>query len=145
VSVQQKRKDPDHACCGGGAVLECVESQLYKQKLAHENLSSHLTELSSLERDPAMAHSARMRAVIEKNIAAIEAVDMSLTTLVSFFEEHVGRAAPVKGKWKMVQKIKRFIKGPYAVVAIKDEQVEKLKKKGNITTCFPQYTSSDAC
>jgi hypothetical protein len=141
VSIQQKRKDFDHAYCGGGAVLECVESQLYKQKVAYDNLSTYLTELGSLERDPVLAHTARMRSVIEQNIAALEAIDMSLTTVVSFFEEHVGRAAPVKGKWKMVQKIKRFIEGPYAAVAIKDKQVEELKKKARNELSSLQRTS----
>ncbi|KAK0617288.1 hypothetical protein B0T14DRAFT_264219 [Immersiella caudata] len=141
VSVQQKRKDPAHTCCGGGAVLGCIENQLYSQKLAYEKLSNNLSDLTSLERDPTMAHSLRMRAVIAQNIAALEAVDMSLTTLVSFFEENIGRAAPVGGKWKFVQKIKRFIKGPYGAVAIKDKEVEELKRKARNELSSLQRTS----
>jgi hypothetical protein len=91
-----------------------------------------------------MAHSVRMRAAIAQSIAVLEAVDMSLTTLVSFFEEHIGRVAPVQGKWKLVQKIKRFIKGPYGAVAIEDKEVEELKKKGNIQpTRFPHSINTD--
>jgi len=131
VSIQLKRQDTVHAHCGGGAVLDCIENQLYKQKQAHETLSNVMNDLTRLELDENVIHSAIIKVVIDRNIAALEDVDMSLTTLVALFDKYIGRAPPTKGKWKIIRKIKRFIKGPLAAVAINDKAVEDLKKKGS--------------
>lgn len=126
-----RRKSEDHSGCGGGAVLECIESQLYSQKQAHEKLIVSLDTLADLERDPCLARSILMKSTISRTIEALELVDANLSELISLFDEHIGRAAPVKaGKWKIVRKIKSFIKGPFASVAINDQGLEDLKKKG---------------
>ncbi|KAK0641013.1 hypothetical protein B0T16DRAFT_206021 [Cercophora newfieldiana] len=129
VSIRMRRGSVAHACCGGGAVLKCIESQLYAQKQAYERAMRCLDRILILERNTVRIHTGMINSIVELNVGHLEDLDTELTTLVALFEEHVGRAAPLKGKWKLVQKIKSFVKGPFTSMAIDDKGLEDLKKK----------------
>jgi len=130
LAAVKKDKILGHRDCSGGAVLECIESQLYEQRKANERLISSLDALAFLERQPEPARLA-MNSTISQTIEALQSVHANLDALAALYSQHVGRAAPVKGKgkWKIVQTIKNFVRGPLGSVAINNKELEDLKKK----------------
>jgi len=130
VSIRLRRQDTAHDTCCGGAVLQCIECQLYQQREAYRTFDESIEELIRLERGAGWAEPAKMRAAIVKNIEALEAIDLSMTTLVTLFNNHIGRKSLTS--WKLMDLIKHFIQGPYSTVAIKEKAIEELKKNGKL-------------
>ncbi|KAK3692315.1 hypothetical protein B0T22DRAFT_10230 [Podospora appendiculata] len=122
--LKLRRKDHSHAPCGGMAVMNCIENQLYKQKQQYLALAAqhpHFLTLNGMEHDD-------RNKVIKESLAAMEGVDKALNTLIWLFEQHVGRQPPKTTGWKLTRALKNLLKPNYGAVRIDDKTVEQLKK-----------------
>ncbi len=130
VHIKLRQKNTEHKVCGGEAVLNCIENQLYKQKQAHDRLSKLATKLETNGRFSFKNQTSGVKVAIQEQIDALEKVDMSMSTLVTLFEEHVGRSPTKNSAVPVVAFFKNLFKSKFATVAIDDKTVENLKKNG---------------
>ncbi|KAK3333746.1 hypothetical protein B0T19DRAFT_135522 [Cercophora scortea] len=129
-----RRTDYSHGVCGGMAVMECIENQLYKQKQLYLGLAAqqaHFATLNGMQPDD-------RDKVIKESITAMEAIDKALNTLIHLFEEQVGRILPpppmptsTSTRWNLTRALKNLLKNKtrYGTVHIDDKTIENLKKE----------------
>ncbi|KAK3350059.1 hypothetical protein B0T25DRAFT_257979 [Lasiosphaeria hispida] len=120
VNIATKRQDNAHRACGGKAVFDCVECQLYEQSQAHFRLMELLDKRSG---EKETTHD-----FIQTQIQALQAVDKALAALVDLFDEHVGRSLPARDRNRFIRLVKNLFRSRLAAVAIDSEEVERLKK-----------------
>ncbi|KAK0709644.1 hypothetical protein B0T26DRAFT_874672 [Lasiosphaeria miniovina] len=118
--INVKKRDKAHKLCGGGGVLECIDNHLYRQKQTYDLLSDLMSKMvSSSEVTPEM---------VEDNVSAIEGVDKALTTVVSMFQQHVGRSPAPSSRCGVFRAVQKMFQPKFGAIAIDDDVIEELKK-----------------
>ncbi|KAK1759606.1 hypothetical protein QBC47DRAFT_111796 [Echria macrotheca] len=120
----------DHDACPQHAILSCIRHFRTLQKEAFSSLCTSLRELRDLDAKPKWQYDLETtRRAIANAMASLNTLGGSLNAVVDLFEKHVGRAGPVESRWLLIRRLKRFLKGRFAVVAIDSPLVEELKGK----------------
>ena len=123
-----KQQDASHDPCGIGATLGCIEDRLWEQKAAYGTLVDALDALKNSEScDSRELDPTHVQSHINQAISSLETVDKSLTSLLCLIDNRVGRYPAIKGRWKLLKKLRAFLRGPLMAIDIDDPALEANK------------------
>ncbi|KAK3945499.1 hypothetical protein QBC46DRAFT_349371 [Diplogelasinospora grovesii] len=108
-----------HKDCDGAAILQCIEEELHKQKLAHDALRREVAVVAAEK--PNLWHDATTLVNVVDHIAALVKHSYDLVYL---FDNNVGRAPRGPGLWNAARDL---VKPEYGALAVRDKAIEQLK------------------